>query len=42
MTIHIRAEEKAPAEHLQIDCFDGNNGEVRLLPLPAAINRRVH
>ena len=42
MTIHIRAEEEAPAEHLQIDCFDGNNGEVKLLPLPAATNRRVH
>ncbi|MBV8607910.1 MAG: Rne/Rng family ribonuclease [Singulisphaera sp.] len=42
MTIHIRAEEQAPAEHLQIDCFDGNNGEVKLLPLPAANNRRAH
>jgi len=42
MTIHIRAEEQAPAEHLQIDCFDGNNGEVKLLPLPASLNRRAH
>ncbi|MBV8313511.1 MAG: ribonuclease E/G, partial [Planctomycetaceae bacterium] len=42
MTIHIRAEEQAPAEHLQIDCFDGNNGEVKLLPLLAANNRRAH
>ena len=35
MTIHIRQEESAPAEHLQIDCFDGNNGEIRLFPPPA-------
>ena len=32
MTIHIRIEEDAPAEHLQIDCFDANNNEVRLFP----------
>ena len=32
MTIHIRAEEDAPAEHLQIDCFDANSNEVRLHP----------
>ena len=35
MTIHIRHEESAPAEHLQIDCFDTNNGEIRLFPPPA-------
>ncbi len=35
MTIHIRHEESAPAEHLQIDCFDANNGEIRLFPPPA-------
>ncbi len=35
MTIHIRQEEEAPAEHLQIDCFDANNNEVRLFPPPA-------
>ena len=35
MTIHIRHEESAPAEHLQIDCFDANNGEIRLFPAPA-------
>ena len=34
MTIHIRPEDHVPAEHLQIDCFDGNNGEIRLLPAP--------
>ena len=32
MTIHIRHEESAPAEHLQIDCYDANNGEIRLFP----------
>ena len=36
MTIHIRPEEDVPAEHLQVECFDGqNNGEIRILP-PAA------
>jgi ribonuclease E len=42
MTIHIRAEEGTPAEHLQIDCFDGNNGEIRLLPAPPPAGRRPH
>ena len=41
MTIHLRAEEDAPAEHLQIECFDGNNTEVRLFPAPAHGNRRA-
>ncbi|MGE5754825.1 MAG: Rne/Rng family ribonuclease [Planctomycetaceae bacterium] len=41
MTIHIRGEESAPAEHLQIDCFDGNSSEVRLLPQPAPSSRRA-
>jgi ribonuclease E len=36
MTIHIRHEEGVPAEHLQIDCFDSDNNEVRLLP-PAPV-----
>ena len=35
MTIHIRPEEDVPAEHLQVECFDGNNGEIRILPPPA-------
>ncbi len=39
MTIHIRQEEEAPAEHLQIDCFDANNNEVRLFP-PTAPDRQ--
>src|SRR5205807_1574317 len=34
MTIHIRHEDDSPAEHLQIDCFDTQNNEVRLMPLP--------
>jgi ribonuclease E len=42
MTIHIRPEENVPAEHLQIDCFDGNNSEIRLLPSPQTGGRRPH
>jgi ribonuclease E len=42
MTILIRPEENMPAEHLQIDCFDGNNGEIRLLPAPTPAHRRAH
>ena len=43
MTIHIRAEENTAAEKLQIDCFDGNNSEIRLLPPPPApTSRRGH
>ena len=34
MTVHIRGEDEAPAEHLQIDSFDANNNEVRLFPQP--------
>ncbi len=42
LTIHVRAEENVPAEHLQIECFDGNNGEIRLFPPPPADKRRPH
>ena len=35
MTIHIRQEAEAPGEHLQLDCFDANNNEVRLFPQAA-------
>ncbi len=43
MTIHIRPEEDVAAEHLQVECFDGNNGEVRILPPPPLPgNRRPH
>ena len=40
LTIHIRPEDDAPAEHLQIECFDANNNEIRLLPGPAPSHRR--
>jgi ribonuclease E len=42
MVIHIRAEENAAAEHLQIDCYDAHNSEIRLIPLPAPAPRRPH
>ena len=42
MTIHIRHEEEAPAEHLQIDCFDANNNEVRLFPQAAPDRHHRH
>ncbi len=44
LTVHIRPEDGVPAEHLQIDCFDGNNSEVRLLPAPPSPSqqRRPH
>jgi ribonuclease E len=40
MTIHLRHEEDAPAEHLQIDCYDSQNNEVRLLPQAPPSARR--
>jgi ribonuclease E len=43
MTISIRSEDHVPGEHLQIECYDGNNSEVRLLPaVPAPGGRRGH
>ena len=42
MTIHIRPEENVPAEHLQIDCFDASNGEIRLLHQPQQTGRRPY
>jgi ribonuclease E len=43
MVIHIRAEDNVAAEHLQIDCYDAHNGEIRLIPGPApTMNRRPH
>jgi ribonuclease E len=33
MTIHIAVKDHSPAEHLQVECFDANNNEVRLTPL---------
>ena len=40
MVIHVRHEEDLPAEHLQFDCFDTANNEVRLLPAPPPPPRR--
>lgn len=40
MSIHIRHENESPAEFLQIDCFDAQNNEVRLLPAPPPPSRR--
>lgn len=40
MLIHLRSDEDAPAEHLHIECFDAQNGEVRLLPIPPPPPRR--
>jgi ribonuclease E len=42
MTIQISFTDHAPAEHLQLDCFDANGNEVRLLPLPAPVHKRGH
>ncbi len=43
MTIHIRPEDNVPAEHLQVECFDGNNGEIRIFtPPPTTGHRRPH
>jgi ribonuclease E len=32
LAIQIRHQDAAPAEHLQIECFDAQNNEVRLFP----------
>ncbi len=40
LTIHVRSEEDAPGEHLQLDCFDAQNNEVRILPAPPPPPRR--
>jgi ribonuclease E len=40
MTIHVRHEDDVPAEFIQIDCFDSQNNEVRLLPAPPPPSRR--
>jgi ribonuclease E len=42
MTIQIAFADHAPAEHLQIECFDANGNEVRLHPLPAPGHKRGH
>jgi ribonuclease E len=38
--VYIHPEANAPREHLQLDCFDAQNGEVRLLPAPPPPPRR--
>ena len=38
--LYIHPEADAPREHLQVDCFDAQNGEVRLLPAPLPPPRR--
>jgi ribonuclease E len=40
LLVSVRHLESAPAEHLQVDCFDAANNEVRLLAAPAAPTRR--
>ncbi|WP_390553815.1 Rne/Rng family ribonuclease [Singulisphaera acidiphila] len=42
MTIQIRTEPDAAAEHLQLECYDGNNSEIRLFPPPAPTHRGRH
>jgi ribonuclease E len=42
MAVQVVFKDNVPAEHLQIDCFDANNGEVRLIPLPAPTHKRGH
>jgi ribonuclease E len=42
MTVAVLFKENVPAEHLQIDCYDANSSEVRLVPLPASGQKRGH
>jgi ribonuclease E len=42
MTITVGFKENVPAEYLQIDCYDPNSSEVRLIPLPAPTHKRGH
>jgi ribonuclease E len=42
MTVQIGFEDNAAAERLQIDCFDANGNEVRLLPLAGPGHKRGH
>jgi ribonuclease E len=42
MSVQILSKENAPAEHLQIDCFDANSSEVRLVPSPPPGHKRGH
>ncbi|MDX2035537.1 MAG: Rne/Rng family ribonuclease [Isosphaeraceae bacterium] len=40
LLIHIQPDDEAPIEHLQLDCFDANNNEIRVLPQPATHSHR--
>jgi ribonuclease E len=40
LTIHVRHEPDSPSEFLQLECFDAQNNEVRLLPAPVPPTRR--
>jgi ribonuclease E len=42
MTIHLSFKDGVPAEHLQIECFDANSSEVRLIPLAPPGHKRPH
>jgi ribonuclease E len=42
MAVQVAFKDNVPAEFLQIDCYDANNGEVRLVPLPAPAHKRGH
>jgi ribonuclease E len=44
LSVAIHIKEGVPAEHLQIECHDANNGEIRLFPAPAPSHhhRRGH
>jgi ribonuclease E len=42
MTVQVAFKDNVPAEFLQIDCYDANNGEVRLVPQPAPGHKRGH
>jgi ribonuclease E len=42
LAVQVAFKDNVPAEHLQIDCFDANNGEVRLIPLPVPSHKRGH
>ncbi len=42
--IDIRAAQDVPpsTSSSQLNCFDGNDNEVRPRPLPASVNRQTH
>jgi ribonuclease E len=42
MAVQILMKENAPAELLQIECYDANNSEVRLVQPPAPGHKRGH